>query len=132
MSALPGAWKNIWMMSMIEERYLSRLRQLTTDGRRHILGLVGAPGAGKSTLSQAILDAFPGKAVIVPMDGFHLANVELARLYVTLDRGVQAPRSTAQAMSRFCADCASSVMTKRSTHRPSVARLKNPLPTRFR
>jgi pantothenate kinase len=65
---------------MIEDRYLSRLRQLTADGRRRILGLVGAPGAGKSTLAQAILDAFPGKAVIVPMDGFHLANVELARL----------------------------------------------------
>jgi pantothenate kinase len=68
------------MMSMIEDRYLSRLRQLTTGGRRHILGLVGAPGAGKSTLSQAILDAFPGKVVIVPMDGFHLANAELVRL----------------------------------------------------
>jgi pantothenate kinase len=68
------------MMSMIEDSYLSRLRQLTTGRRRRILGLVGAPGAGKSTLSQAILDAFPGKVVIVQMDGFHLANVELARL----------------------------------------------------
>lgn len=67
-------------MSMIEERYLNRLRELITDGRRHLLGLVGAPGAGKSTLAQAIADAFPGESVIVPMDGFHLANVELARL----------------------------------------------------
>lgn len=68
------------MMSMIEDRYLNRLRQLTADGRRRILGLVGAPGAGKSTLAQAIVDALPGKAIIVPMDGFHLANAELARL----------------------------------------------------
>jgi pantothenate kinase len=67
-------------MSMIEDPYLGRLRHLIADGRRRILGLVGAPGAGKSTLAQAILDAFPGKAVVVPMDGFHLANVELARL----------------------------------------------------
>jgi pantothenate kinase len=67
-------------MSMIEDRYLGRLQQLIADGRRHILGLVGAPGAGKSTLAQAIVDAFPGKTVVVPMDGFHLANVELARL----------------------------------------------------
>ncbi|AXL48644.1 nucleoside/nucleotide kinase family protein [Paraburkholderia caffeinilytica] len=68
------------MMSMIEDRYLNRLRQLTADGRRRILGLVGAPGAGKSTLAQAIVDALPGKAIIVPMDGFHLANAELVRL----------------------------------------------------
>ncbi|CAE6798216.1 nucleoside/nucleotide kinase family protein [Paraburkholderia aspalathi] len=67
-------------MSTIEDRYLGRLHQLISDGRRQILGLVGAPGAGKSTLAQAILDAFPGKAAVVPMDGFHLANVELARL----------------------------------------------------
>ncbi|CAH2807438.1 MAG: Uridine kinase family protein YggC homolog [Candidatus Burkholderia crenata] len=43
-------------------------------------GGCGAPGAGKSTLAQAILEALPGRAVVVPMDGFHLANVELARL----------------------------------------------------
>jgi pantothenate kinase len=65
---------------MIEDRYLARLRHLTADGRRRILGLAGAPGSGKSTLAQAILDALPGMAVVVPMDGFHLANAELARL----------------------------------------------------
>lgn len=65
---------------MIEDRFLARLQQLVADGRRRILGLVGAPGAGKSTVAQAILDALPGQAVVVPMDGFHLANVELARL----------------------------------------------------
>jgi pantothenate kinase len=68
------------MVSMIEERFLARLQQLVADGQRRILGLVGAPGAGKSTVAQAILDALPGHAVVVPMDGFHLANVELARL----------------------------------------------------
>ena len=65
---------------MIEDRFLVRLEQLVADGQRRILGLVGAPGAGKSTLAQAILEALPGLAVVVPMDGFHLANVELARL----------------------------------------------------
>ncbi|MFK4441697.1 pantothenate kinase [Caballeronia udeis] len=65
---------------MIEDRFLARLHQLVADGQRRILGLVGAPGAGKSTLAQAILEALPGRAVVVPMDGFHLANVELARL----------------------------------------------------
>jgi pantothenate kinase len=49
-------------------------------GRRFMLGLVGAPGAGKSTVAQTLLEALPGRAVVVPMDGFHLANSELARL----------------------------------------------------
>lgn len=49
-------------------------------GRRFMLGLVGAPGAGKSTVAQSLLEALPGRAVVVPMDGFHLANAELARL----------------------------------------------------
>jgi pantothenate kinase len=65
---------------MIEDRFLARLEQLVADGRRRILGLVGAPGSGKSTLAEQILEALPGRAVIVPMDGFHLANVELERL----------------------------------------------------
>ncbi|MFL9959682.1 nucleoside/nucleotide kinase family protein [Paraburkholderia sediminicola] len=74
---------------MIEDCYLGRLRRLTADGRRRILGLVGAPGAGKSTLAQAILDAFPGQAVVVPMDGFHLANAELARLGSASRKGAE-------------------------------------------
>ncbi|MGA3248870.1 MAG: nucleoside/nucleotide kinase family protein [Paraburkholderia sp.] len=65
---------------MIEDRFLARLEQLIAGGQRRILGLVGAPGAGKSTLAEQILEAFPGRAVVVPMDGFHLANVELERL----------------------------------------------------
>ena len=45
---------------------------------RIILGITGAPGAGKSTLGHRIIDALgPNKAVLVPMDGFHLANVVL-------------------------------------------------------
>ncbi|MEQ4500106.1 nucleoside/nucleotide kinase family protein [Nocardioides kribbensis] len=42
-----------------------------------MLGLTGAPGAGKSTFA-ALLAARSGAAV-VPMDGFHLADVELRR-----------------------------------------------------
>ena len=48
------------------------------DGRgRFLLGISGAPGAGKSTLAAAVA-ALTG-AVVVPMDGFHLADVELVR-----------------------------------------------------
>lgn len=42
-----------------------------------LLGLAGAPGVGKSTVAAA-LAAEHGLAV-VPMDGFHYADVELAR-----------------------------------------------------
>ncbi len=50
-------------------------------GRRTILGLTGAPGAGKSTAAHRIVEALgPAKAVLVPMDGFHLADVVLERL----------------------------------------------------
>ena len=45
------------------------------DGR--LLGLTGAPGVGKSTLAARLASAW--HAVVVPMDGFHLADVELSR-----------------------------------------------------
>jgi pantothenate kinase len=51
-----------------------------TAGTRRLLGLTGAPGAGKSTLAARIVDELAPAAVLVPMDGFHLANTELQRL----------------------------------------------------
>lgn len=59
---------------------LARVRQLMDGGGRRLLGLVGPPGAGKSTLALALHQAFPDQSQVVPMDGFHLANVELRRL----------------------------------------------------
>jgi pantothenate kinase len=55
-------------------------RSLTADGQRRILGITGAPGAGKSTLAQQIADALGEAAVLVSLDGFHLSNAELHRL----------------------------------------------------
>ncbi|MFJ6377757.1 nucleoside/nucleotide kinase family protein [Pseudarthrobacter oxydans] len=44
-------------------------------GRRILLGIAGAPGAGKSTFAAWLQQQFgPGQAVVVPMDGFHLGN----------------------------------------------------------
>ncbi len=57
-----------------------RVRELIKRNGRTLLGLVGAPGAGKSTLAAALLAEFADVAQVVPMDGFHLANVELERL----------------------------------------------------
>ncbi len=45
-----------------------------------MLGITGAPGAGKSTLAAALVQALAPDAVLVPMDGFHLADAELHRL----------------------------------------------------
>ena len=67
-------------MPAIPESYLVRLREMLKTGSRIILGLVGPPGAGKSTVGLALRDAFRDISQIVPMDGFHLANVELSRL----------------------------------------------------
>ena len=60
--------------------YQQRIVQLLNSGERRILGLVGAPGAGKSTLAHALAQQWPNAIQVVPMDGFHLANIELERL----------------------------------------------------
>jgi pantothenate kinase len=57
----------------------NRVRALTSGGRV-LLGLTGAPGAGKSTVSDWLLEELGDEAVVVPMDGFHLHDDELARL----------------------------------------------------
>lgn len=56
-------------------------RALIVRGERRILGLTGAPGAGKSTVAEQLVTALgPELAVLVPMDGFHLANEVLIDL----------------------------------------------------
>ena len=49
-------------------------------GNRRILGITGAPGSGKSTLAASLASALGDQAVLVGLDGFHLANSELHRL----------------------------------------------------
>ncbi|PPF90014.1 nucleoside/nucleotide kinase family protein [Subtercola sp. Z020] len=63
------------------EDLLSQARDLASTGRRHVLGFTGAPGAGKSTVAEQVVEALgPELAVLVPMDGFHLANEVLLAL----------------------------------------------------
>jgi pantothenate kinase/chemotaxis signal transduction protein len=44
---------------------------------RSVLGITGAPGAGKSTLAAELVAALDGRAVLVPLDGFHLDDAVL-------------------------------------------------------
>jgi pantothenate kinase len=68
------------------EELVESARALVVPGGRRILGLTGAPGAGKSTVAEQLVTALgPDTAVLVPMDGFHLANEVLIDLGI-LDR----------------------------------------------
>lgn len=59
---------------------VQRAQALIAQRPRSLLGIAGAPGAGKSTVARLLAEALGEQAVVVPMDGFHLANQELARL----------------------------------------------------
>lgn len=61
----------------IAARIAARARGL----RRIVVALAGAPGAGKSMLSERLLAALPaGEAALVPMDGFHFDNAVLDQM----------------------------------------------------
>lgn len=67
------------------DQALERAVELARSSRRTVLGIAGAPGAGKSTLARRIVTEVDGRlgagtAVQVPMDGFHLSNAALDAL----------------------------------------------------
>lgn len=55
----------------------NRLARLDRS-KRHLIGLTGAPGAGKSTLSDKLAKQLGSSLVVIPMDGFHLASSVIA------------------------------------------------------
>ncbi|MDM8086404.1 nucleoside/nucleotide kinase family protein [Cellulomonas cellasea] len=59
-----------------------RVRRLAQGrpGQRVVIGIVGPPGAGKSTVSERLAALLGAEARVLPMDGFHLAQRELERL----------------------------------------------------
>jgi pantothenate kinase len=63
------------LTSMVE-----RLDGLTDGTTRVIIGMVGAPGVGKSTIADDLARILgEDRAVVVPMDGFHIATPALAQ-----------------------------------------------------
>jgi pantothenate kinase len=70
----PGAT----VIELTVEEAIERASALAAAGRA-LLGIAGCPGAGKSTLSDAITGTVHS-SVVVPMDGFHMLNEDLVRL----------------------------------------------------
>jgi pantothenate kinase len=55
--------------------YAAAIRARMAGQSRTILGIAGPPGSGKSTFAERLRACFhASEAVIVPMDGFHLAQ----------------------------------------------------------
>lgn len=80
-------------MQELTKRVITALSLQPADNR-FIVGIVGYPGAGKSTLAEGLVaalnSALPAgqKAQIVPMDGYHLPNEELDRLGLRALKGI--------------------------------------------
>ncbi|MGB7757966.1 MAG: nucleoside/nucleotide kinase family protein [Salinisphaera sp.] len=61
----------------IDPAVLEAVQTLAGGPERRLLGLVGAPASGKSTLAVALAAALGSRATSVPMDGFHLSQHQL-------------------------------------------------------
>jgi len=62
------------------EELVARAGQLAARHARTVVGIVGAPGAGKSTVCDALGAALGRRTVVVGMDGFHLDDTVLRAL----------------------------------------------------
>lgn len=68
------------------DQLVTRALRLIERGTRTVLGITGAPGAGKSTVAAQLVDRLgAARATLVAMDGFHLDD-EILRAQGSLDR----------------------------------------------
>ncbi|MBW8318772.1 MAG: nucleoside triphosphate hydrolase [Rhizobium sp.] len=64
-------------MSLTADEIAATIIRRAEGARRFLVAIAGPPGAGKSTLAERlaeILDARGERAVVLPMDGFHMDN----------------------------------------------------------
>jgi len=68
---------------------VARIKDLMDkSNKRIVIGIVGKPGAGKSTLTSQLIRNLPkDSAVLIPMDGYHLSNKQLAKLGISDRKG---------------------------------------------
>jgi pantothenate kinase len=74
----------------LDAAVVDRAAALAARQDRVILGIAGAPGAGKTTLALAVMAALRDRGVPVawlPMDGFHLGDASLAALGLRARKG---------------------------------------------
>ncbi|TDU91717.1 pantothenate kinase [Kribbella voronezhensis] len=77
-------------MQLNRDDALARAIKLATAGRRAILGVTGAPAAGKSTYAEQLTAELTGlghAVALVPMDGYHLAQSALEELGLAAVKG---------------------------------------------
>jgi pantothenate kinase len=110
----------------------------SAGGRRMVLGLAGPPGAGKSTLAEAIVTAARAAvahdwAACLPMDGYHLSNAQLKRLGLLDRKGAPATFDAdgyAAMLARVAADGGRDIYApdydRTVHHEPIAARLVIP------
>lgn len=67
-------------LTSLEEIVTEIKSLLESSSERVIIGIVGKPGAGKSTITDYIMNSIDVKAALVPMDGYHLSNKVLVDL----------------------------------------------------
>lgn len=70
-------------LQQLAARAISLLAARGSDLAPVMIGISGAPGAGKTTLAKALVQRLSSdgyRSAYLPMDGFHLADVELERL----------------------------------------------------
>jgi pantothenate kinase len=68
---------------------LARVKELLNKSQKRIvIGIVGKPGAGKSTLTAHLINNLPNdSAALIPMDGYHLSNKQLSKLGLSDRKG---------------------------------------------
>lgn len=62
------------------DQLVQEAHRIARGHQRVLIGIVGEPGSGKSTVADTVVGRLRGDAVVVPMDGFHLSNRELQRI----------------------------------------------------
>ncbi len=56
------------------DRLIRRVGAVRPKARRRLIAIAGAPASGKTTLAAELAEALGARAILVPMDGFHLDN----------------------------------------------------------